>query len=142
MHTRPRKRLRGASALEFALTFPVFIMLVGGMIDFGWYFYHQASLDSAVHLGCRRGVTRDPGLGLVNLADVETDAAVSLLDALNANGLECDSSAGCVVDVGHVGAKPSLTMTCAATLPFSPLMGLAPEGAVSSRTSMRFEFQR
>ena len=140
MFNRTRGGLRGASAMEFALTFPVFILLVGGMIDFGWYFYHQASLDSAVHMGCRRGVTQDPGLALVDLADVETEAAVSLVAALNANGLSCGT--GCVVSVGHVGAKPSLTMTCSATLPYTPLMGMAPTGKVASKTSMRFEFQR
>lgn len=44
---------RGNSALEFALAFPVFIILVLGIIEFGWYFFVQHTLQYATREGMR-----------------------------------------------------------------------------------------
>ena len=65
---------RGAEALEFALTLPILLVLVSGVVDFGWYYYQQARLHEAVRFGARAGsVTlqnRDP-LGTATAAATE-----------------------------------------------------------------------
>lgn len=48
---------RGSEAMEFALTLPVLLILLSGMIDFGWFWWQQAALVEAVASGVRSGVT-------------------------------------------------------------------------------------
>ena len=45
--------MKGSSAVEFALTLPVFIILVIGIIEFGWYFFVQHTLQYATREGMR-----------------------------------------------------------------------------------------
>jgi len=44
---------RGASAVEFALTLPIFIILFIGIIEFGWYFFVQHTIQYATREGMR-----------------------------------------------------------------------------------------
>ena len=44
---------RGGTMVEFALTLPVFIILVVGIIEFGWYFFVQHTLQYATREGMR-----------------------------------------------------------------------------------------
>ena len=43
---RPRSR-RGANAIEFALTAPVLIFLILGIMDYGWFFLNRILLESS-----------------------------------------------------------------------------------------------
>ena len=40
------KREDGQAMVEFALILPVFLLILCGIIDFGWLFYNQLSLRS------------------------------------------------------------------------------------------------
>lgn len=54
-----KKRLRhedGQSMVEFALILPVFLLILCGIIDFGWLFYNQLSLNNACREGARYAV--------------------------------------------------------------------------------------
>ena len=62
-----RKKRRGASAVEFALVAPVFILLVLGMIEFGRMVMVQQLLTNASREGARRAV-----LDGSTVADVQT----------------------------------------------------------------------
>lgn len=44
---------RGGTMVEFALTLPVFIILVVGIIEFGWCFFVQHTLQYATREGMR-----------------------------------------------------------------------------------------
>lgn len=44
---------RGAAAVEFALVFPLLMLLIGGVIDFGFAFNAQISLTHAAREGVR-----------------------------------------------------------------------------------------
>lgn len=72
---------RGAEALEFALTLPILLILVSGLIDFGWYFYQQSRLHDAVRYGARAGAVtlqaEDP-LGRAVAATTEHLTAVAV----------------------------------------------------------------
>lgn len=48
-----RKRESGQSAVEFALVLPILLLLVCGIIDFGWLFYNQLSVENACREGAR-----------------------------------------------------------------------------------------
>lgn len=54
-----RKGEAGAAALEFALILPMFVALLFGMLQFGWYFWTGESTNSAARETARRIVVGD-----------------------------------------------------------------------------------
>lgn len=46
-------RERGASIVEFAIVLPLFLLLIGGMVDFGRMYYTQVMLTNAAREGAR-----------------------------------------------------------------------------------------
>lgn len=53
--TRTQHR-EGSATVEFAIVLPVFLLLVGGMIEFGQLIMLKHSLTSAARLGARRAI--------------------------------------------------------------------------------------
>lgn len=56
MRQRVRTRLRndsGVAAVELALTLPILVLFLGGIIDFGLAFHNQISLTHAAREGAR-----------------------------------------------------------------------------------------
>jgi Flp pilus assembly protein TadG len=51
---------RGASAVEFALIFPLLVMLTFGILEFGFILYQMNMMEKATQLGARIAVTGDP----------------------------------------------------------------------------------
>ncbi|MGN0547583.1 MAG: TadE/TadG family type IV pilus assembly protein [Acutalibacteraceae bacterium] len=47
------KNENGQAMVEFALVLPILLFVVCGIIDFGWLFYNQLSLDNACREGAR-----------------------------------------------------------------------------------------
>lgn len=136
-----RRSKRGNTAVEFALTLPVFTLMVLGMIDVSWLYYHRSALDTAASVGCRAGALVDPGRGNANIGDVQYAAEEALLEALKANGGgDCDS---CEVTVTTFGASPGTSLRCDVTRDFTPVAGFV-VGATSLSSTMvvRLEYQR
>ncbi len=50
---RLRKNEKGQSMVEFALILPVLILIVAGIVDFGWLFWGKMTLTSAAREGAR-----------------------------------------------------------------------------------------
>jgi len=50
---REKGRTKGSSAVEIAIALPLFLMLVIGIIEFGWYFFVQHTLQYATREGMR-----------------------------------------------------------------------------------------
>ena len=50
---RMRKSEAGQAMVEMALVLPILLILVGGIIDFGWLFYNQLALTNAAREGAR-----------------------------------------------------------------------------------------
>lgn len=61
----------GASAVEFALILPILIVLLFGIIDYGWWFGET--------LGLRSGVREVARLGAVNEAGTSAEAVKALM---------------------------------------------------------------
>jgi Flp pilus assembly protein TadG len=78
-----RHRTRGQSLVEFALVFPIFIMLLAGMIDFGLGLYSYMTIINAAREGGRLGAT--------NCTATDCAGAVSARTTANANGLVLDT---------------------------------------------------
>lgn len=127
---------RGANAIDLALCMPVFALLVAGLVDFGWLFFHRAAVGAAAQKGCRAGALVDPIRG-----DPEGTAATAMVSALLANGVPCgDSCATSVLDVGTEGKR---TLICRLSIHFHPLVGvLARDMPLSATAEAPFEWQR
>lgn len=60
IRSKPRaikRRRRGAMAVEFALVAPLFLLMLGGIIEFGQAFRIQHALSTAARHGARSAVT-------------------------------------------------------------------------------------
>lgn len=68
-----RKGEDGQAMVEFALILPIFLLILCGIIDFGWLFYNQLSLNNACREGARYAV--------VNTADnADTQAIINHIE--------------------------------------------------------------
>jgi Flp pilus assembly protein TadG len=76
---RPRRQdEHGQSLVEFALVFPIFVLLLGGMIQFGMIFWGQNTLNQLVRDTGRYAATRDCSPTAVNESEAQFD---TLLDS-------------------------------------------------------------
>lgn len=48
-----KKSQCGQAMVEFALVLPILLILVGGIIDFGWLYYNKIALNNAAREGAR-----------------------------------------------------------------------------------------
>ena len=59
MHrTRGKRRTRGQALVEFALVFPIFFLILAGILDFGFLMYSRITLINATREGARAAVTQ------------------------------------------------------------------------------------
>ena len=71
------RRARGTEILEAALVFPILLLLVLGMVEFGYFFYLKHNLQAAAREGARTGAT-------LNADDADAEAkATAFLEAAN-----------------------------------------------------------
>jgi Flp pilus assembly protein TadG len=139
-----RRSRRGANAVEFALTFPLFLVLVLGFMDYGYLFAIQAGLDSAVSMACRQGAMTDPGT-----MDPVLVASAQLTSRSNMFCLgKCTQS---VVDLqSGAYAPPNRTLRCQIDRTMTAITGFSGVGAfsymypntINSVSYYRLEWQR
>jgi Flp pilus assembly protein TadG len=80
MYTENREK--GASAVEFALVLPVLLMIIFGIIEFGFIFYDKAIITNASREGARRGIVY-----ISNTAGVSSDVITSTVNSYCASYL-------------------------------------------------------
>ena len=66
--TRRRSGARGQSLVEFSVAVPVFVMMLFGMLEFGFAFSHNLTLEYATREGARTGAALGPGTATVPCA--------------------------------------------------------------------------
>ena len=139
MH-RIRRDRRGSTHLEFALTIPIYVMVLMGIVDAGWLYFQQSSLDGATRTACRGGTTVDPGVGMVNIMNVYTFVSNAVPAELDAMGVD---SSGLSISSTTSGSAPTRTLICTVQQPYSALTGFVlPDLTLTSVTAMRMEYQR
>ncbi|HEX3698708.1 MAG TPA: TadE/TadG family type IV pilus assembly protein [Polyangia bacterium] len=110
---------RGAAAVEFALVLPLFVAVLFGVIEYGWVFYQNFSVASAVRDGLRVGVT----VAAAATPDPGTTAVKRTQDLLTGVGI---NPAGVTINAIYNGSTPSKTLTLSATMPYKALIGFVP----------------
>ncbi len=108
---------RGAAAVEFALVFPILILVLVGIVEYGSIFNTQLMLTSAAREGARTmAVTGDP----VQARTAVINAAVGLSPALTTSNIvisaaSCTATTNIQVTIDY--SKPYLTGLFGATIP-------------------------
>jgi len=109
---------RGVAATEFALTLPIFLLLVGGIVDVSWLIITKTSLVQAARDGVRRAVP-------LPLLDDPTAMAESHAEhVLGDLGVLCDDSVSCEIEANVHESGGLYMLTLSITRDYDPLIGL------------------
>ena len=129
------KREDGAVAVEFALVLPILIVLVFGIIEFGFALYNKEVITNASREAARAGIVQAPKL-------TDTDIQNVAKDYLAAAGW--DKTKADIDVTGAGGSFPSsLTVTVNYPYSFSVLpnfiAGISKDITLSATTVMKHE---
>ena len=137
MSRNPR---RGANAIEFALTVPLFVALVAAIFEFGWMFFMRSTVIHAVRDGCRAGavVPRDE---VPSPAEV---AQTKMTEFLGGYSIDCrGAEERCGITVTTSGVYPYETMNCSLDIAYAPIIGLIPHpDRLGAKSVIMFEIQQ
>jgi hypothetical protein len=129
----------GSAAIEFALTLPLFVLLVTAIFEFGWMFFMRSTVIHAVRNGCRAGAVIPPGES-PSAAEVAQGQMTAFMAGYS---VDCrGDTARCGITISTEGESPYQTMACTLAIAYEPIIGLipAPEN-LSARSVVMFEIQ-
>ena len=137
-------RRRGANALEFALTLPVFLLFFLGIMDWGWFLFNRAMLMDATAQGCALGAKVHPRSGKTP----EGVSKAAIIGGIKRLGYDCKGSglSDCKVLTqevfGNVTVGEHETIMCQANTIYEPITGyvMIPR-YVKTTAEYRLEFQ-
>jgi len=118
---------RGAAALEFGLVLPFLVVLVFGIIAFGYMLSFRQAISQAAAEGGRAAAVKPAG---TPLGERETAARDAINDALDSYGVVCGSAGG----LTHAGGA---TGTC--TITIGPCSS-GPAGAECAKVSLSYPY--
>lgn len=124
---RRRREERGAAALEFALVLPILVMLVFGVIAFGYMLSFRQAMSQAAAEGGRAAAVRPAGTAD---GDRLTAARAAINDALDSYNVECTTGGG-LIHAG--GADGTCTIVIAAC-------STGPAGAECARVTLDYPY--
>jgi Flp pilus assembly protein TadG len=111
--------------VEFALVFPLFILLLAGMVDFGMGLYSYMTLVNATREGARLGTTACNALACTNAVTARVTAAAS--------GLNPTVTVACTTAAGA-----SITCTKNTTIPPAAQNGVKNGDSVTVTSSYTY----
>lgn len=118
---RNASRQRGIAAVEFALVFPVFFLLVYGMITYGLIFMAQQSMTLAVQEGARAALrySTDPGQAACDAVNQQTSW-------LGTNLLNCATSKPVAITCPYTAISQCMRVTVTYPYKTNPLVPIIP----------------
>jgi Flp pilus assembly protein TadG len=140
---RSRKSQRGAAALEFALVFPVLLLLLVGIVDFGMLMSTQSVVANAAREGARTAALSNNAMaaqGAVNRAIADLPGATNIGTTVTVG---CTTAAGdpCSLSdsTSDAGGTVTVTVNYLHTWLSPVLLGLAPTITLRGTSFMRIE---
>jgi Flp pilus assembly protein TadG len=111
LRTRDR---RGSNAVEFALTMPILILIIAGIVDYGWFFSQHQIVVTAVREASRAAaLTPEDG-------DAVAEAQARAQAVLTQAGMDASAA---TVTTTFSGAPPDVLVEVEVSTDFEPLMG-------------------
>ncbi len=131
---------RGANAIEFALTLPVFVALVMAIFEFSWMFFMRSTVIHAVRDGCRAGAV----IPQTDVPSPESVATSRMSDFMLGYDIDCrGDSDRCGISITTTGESPYQTMECQLTIAYEPLVGMVPHPEMlGARSVVMYEVQQ
>ncbi|MGZ8771085.1 MAG: TadE/TadG family type IV pilus assembly protein [Aeromicrobium sp.] len=139
--TRRRPRSRGQSLVEFAVVLPVFLLILSGIIDFGFLLYSRMTVINAAREGAHVVIaaTDTPTVIEALVADRVTDVGGGLLTSGMVETVCVPKTAPCSFTTD--GLEPGDSVKVTVTYPYRSLFPLllGQTFDVSSTVQMVFE---
>jgi Flp pilus assembly protein TadG len=133
---------------------PIFLGVVFGMIDYGWYFYQRFALSAAVRDGVRTGVGYNSTnvAGVVKPNDAWSIAMLRTQAVLKQSNVIQNSDTSVTIGPAEGSRYPTITtstgkvlnvVTLTASYTFKPLIGFVPmpKAAMSYTMTMLLELE-
>ncbi|HWJ08011.1 MAG TPA: TadE/TadG family type IV pilus assembly protein [Nocardioides sp.] len=128
---------RGAAALEFALIVPILLLLVFGIISYGYMLSFRQAISQAAAEGARAAAVAQRD------ADQVPDAMAAMNDALDSYGVSCNNGTltrdggtvgTCAVDIATCAGEPASIQCATVTIDYAydenPLLPIPGVGLV------------
>lgn len=125
---------RGANAVEFALTLPILLAILSGVVDYSYLFHLQFQMVNAVSQGARAGsatnLDADPyAIAVQVVNEVWTHSGFTTNPTVTASAFTLPTTGDLAVQV-------------VATVPYDPLVGFLPTPSTIAHTAiMRLDDQ-
>lgn len=109
---RKKKKESGQAVVEFAIVLPLFLLLVMGIIDFGWFFYNYTVFENSARNGAR--------FACVEYTELGYDEVTKTLAANNVYSITKDANGAFVAadDLENTDEEDIIAAVCK-TLPTS-----------------------
>jgi Flp pilus assembly protein TadG len=122
-----RRIRRGANAVEFSLLLPVFVAMLAGLMDYGWYFWREALLINGMREAVRSGALQTPGASEVNgsCGDCISAATSAATRALSEQGYSVEVEPE-MLRVPASGTPCTYAVRISHTIPHSRIFTLVP----------------
>lgn len=119
-----RTHRRGVAALEFALTFPVFLAIIGGIVELGMFVSFHHIIARAARDGARVGSVTIEGADPTGSL-IEAEAVEQAEFVLETMGHPCEDP--CTVEADwHAGEDGYQYVTVTVLFPYQGVTGLLP----------------
>ena len=117
---------RGAALVEFMLSLPILLFVLGGIFDLGMYLQTYADVHSAVRDACRSASTiTDPDVPADGL-EIEYAARTQTLEFLEASWLHCGEGCTVVADWFYDDTLEYYMLSVDVQYPYTPPLGVLP----------------
>jgi Flp pilus assembly protein TadG len=140
---RSRKSQRGAAALEFALVFPVLLLLLVGIVDFGMLMSTQSVVANAAREGARTAALTN------NAMSAQSAVAKAISGMPGATNIGTTVTVACTTATGDpcslsdstpdAGSTVTVTVNYLHTWVSPVLLGLSPTTTLHASSFMRIE---
>jgi len=122
-------RQRGIALMEFAVTLPLFLVLLLGMMEYGYYFYVAVSATNAAREGARQCTLTSLGA----CGNCDPTAAVTYMGKIGM-GSRTNASASCATNAGTFMYTVNVTVDFPTLTGFPPVVGAMPASSVAGNT--------
>lgn len=143
-HRRRHREERGAAAVEFALVVPILIVVVFGIINLGFVFAQQISLNNGARQGARYAIVDGRTCDQIKAETQDSAATIGMTATQVPTPVITPTCSGttkpCTGKPSGTNIKVELTRSASWVIPFPPLFTTSNAPTLTGTGVMRCEF--